>query len=61
MITNKHVSPFRLKTTMGSFVKRIQPPMLVLFYATRQKEKYLAQFMRLFLDANQKPPVYQDQ
>ena len=35
--------------------------MLVLFYAMRLKEKYLVQFMRLFLDASQKLPAFQGQ
>ena len=43
---------------MDFFVRKTQPPMLALLNVMKRKEKYLVQFMRVFLDANQKQPVY---
>ena len=51
---------YRLKITMGSFVRKTLPLMLVLLSVTRRRARYLVPYTRVYLDANQKQPVYLD-
>ena len=51
---------YRLKITMGSFVRKTLPLMLVLLSVTRQRAKYLVPYTKVCLDANLKQLVFLD-
>ena len=45
---------------MEFFAKRTLRPIHVLLIVTRRRERYLVLYTRVYLDANQKQPVYLD-